>query len=168
MKKQFYFSIPSDSAVAKYMECIRHKKGAVLAALIETHLAENGGYLSPEIAAEAGYRFTKKDAEFAEWFVGRGKNGKSKAVIPRISEESSVEVDGNERGDASAETPIVGREDPSSLPVGRFPRDDKAQSGNQPSRMTEISVAQNDDVKDGYPQVKNQDMVLAGLSAFLG
>lgn len=162
MKKQFSFSVTADSMAAKFMECLGHKRGAVLEAIIARHLAENGGYLAQEVAAEAGYRFTEKDRVFAAEY---GKDGFGGDYLGAV------------RG-----LPLGGREDSSSLPlVASLGMTDDSAVG-----MTGDSVVEMiDDSADGMtgervgmmekkveagdgPVVKNREMVLAGLSAFLG
>ena len=71
MKKQYSVSITDGSEVARFLDGIGHKRGVVIEAVMAQHLREHKGYLSPEAAIDAGYKFSERDTEFARWFCGQ-------------------------------------------------------------------------------------------------
>ena len=181
MKKQYSFSLNVDSEAARYMECIRHKRGTVLEALIIKHLADYGGYLSQEVAADAGYRFSEKDRAFAEWFLKENGAGVSERI--KSSEEIRLTAKkktgkGRKKGSQVVrEMAMDGGEDSSSRSGDRVSAPLRSSQGNRPpddlrprdDKETEGDQFPRDDrMADSASWVKNQDMILSGLSAFLG
>ena len=173
MKKQFSFSVTADSMVARYMECIGHKRGAVLEALVGRHLHENRGYLSQDVAAEARYRFTEKDRAFAEEFlssmtgeeVPKSNTGEEKRKL--VGSDTKIPVGRGEDPSSFASLTSLGMtEDAFGMTTrGEFGMTE-GKATDDSCGITAVEKPRDDD--SAFPEVRNKDMVLAGLSAFLG
>ena len=150
MKKQYSVSITDGSGVAAFLDGLGHKRGLVIEAILSQHLRENKGYLSPEAAIEAGYRFTEKDTDFARWFVGAADtNG-----------DSGEGVSAKEKKTKSGR-----KRERMKKGIPRNPGDGKSIPKEQEKAQKTMPE---ETPTGGMPEVKNKDMVLAGLAAFMG
>lgn len=137
MKKQYSVSITAGSEVERFLDGIGHKRGVVIEAVISQHLREHKGYLSPEAAIEAGYKFSEKDTDFA-------KSYRESQLGSFITEEIKP----------IAKKPP--RRDPPKREHGTVAKP----KGEKPTENISVGEGKT-------PEVKNKEMVLAGVSAFM-
>ena len=160
MKKQYCVSINAGSLVAEFLDGMGHKRGVVIEAVIAQHLREHKGYLSPEAAIEAGYRFSEKDTAFAgKYRSDKGMQNDHSIAVPKEGKDKLPDGRKIEKG-ADVTKDKSRREwaenEPTSSEVKAVnPAKEKKALPTQP-------VGEND-----FPEIKNKDMVLAGLSAFM-
>ena len=160
MKKQYSVSITDGSEVARFLDGIGHKRGVVIEAVVVQHLREHKGYLSPEAAIDAGYKFSERDTEFARWFCGQRE--RTAESISGSGEEKSgfrenkAKKQNKVQAVAKAKTVKI---------VSGIDANEKRRYGGMSDHAEQFRM--DEARQDGMPEVKNREMVLAGLSAFM-
>ena len=160
MKKQYSVSITDGSEVARFLDGIGHKRGVVIEAVMAQHLREHKGYLSPEAAIDAGYKFSERDTEFARWFCGQ-REGALENVFGSGEEKSGFsenKAKNQNKRQATARAKTV-------KSVSGINANEKRRYGDMSDNAEQFRM--DEARQDGLPEVKNREMVLAGLSAFM-
>ncbi|MBR1635980.1 MAG: hypothetical protein IJ682_13100 [Lachnospiraceae bacterium] len=160
MKKQYSVSITDGSEVARFLDGIGHKRGVVIEAVMVQHLREHEGYLSPEAAIDAGYKFSERDTKFAKWFCGQ-RDGALENVFGSGEGKSGFKENrakNQNKRQAAARAKTV-------KSVSGIDANEKRRYGGMSDNAEQFRM--DEARQDGLPEVKNREMVLAGLSAFM-
>ena len=159
MKKQYSVSITDGSEVARFLDGIGHKRGVVIEAVMAQHLREHKGYLSPEAAIDAGYKFSERDTEFARWFCGQRE--RTAESISGSGEEKSGFRENKAKNQNKRQATARAKTVKSAIGT------DAGEKRYSAISEDTVKLGMDEVKQDGLPEVKNKELVLAGLSAFM-
>ena len=159
MKKQYSVSITDGSEVARFLDGIGHKRGVVIEAVMAQHLREHKGYLSPEAAIDAGYKFSERDTEFARWFCGQRE--RTAESVSGSGEKTSAFKDNKAKNQNKRQT--TARVKTVKSAIGTDTGEERYGAISEDT----VKLGMDEVKQDGLPEVKNKELVLAGLSAFM-
>ena len=161
MKKQYSVSITDGSEVARFLDGIGHKRGVVIEAVMAQHLREHKGYLSPEAAIDAGYKFSERDTEFARWFCGQRE--RTAESISGSGEEKSGFRENKAKNQNKRQATATARAKTVKSAIGTDTGEKRYGEISEDTVKLGVDEAR----QDSLPEVKNKELVLAGLSAFM-